>query len=390
MYCAFAPKCNNAGSLSYLQNSDETMNKRASLGLAAALLLLGAIAFYAYQRWSSDEGSARATSLATMPFGASAVVYADFAALRQSPFAAEFFAWAPRPQIDADYAQFLRDTGFDYERDLDRVAIAAIKHGQDTVLFAVADGRFDRKKITAYASQTGARENRGNREIFTVPVTSAPPNSAAVPASPRKISFTFLRKNRMAFTDSADLAALLSQPQTGQDAKEWRERFERLAGSPVFAVIRQDAAPGSALASRAPGGWQSPQLSTLLDQLQWITIAGKPEGDRLRVVTEGECGLDASARQLADFLNDVLLLAQVGLNGPQVRRQLDPQVREAYLEMLKGADVSRLDRGETKSVRLVFDVTPKFLQAARSAVPVAPQPPPPPQPQPKTPPHKQL
>jgi hypothetical protein len=359
------------------------MKKRASLALAATVLLLGAIAFYAYSRWSGDQSPARATSLALMPSGASAVVYADFAALRQSPFAAAFLAWAPRPQIDADYAQFLRDTGFDYERDLHRVAIAAIKHAQDTAFFAVADGRFDRKKISAYASQTGTRETRDGREIFSLPLSSASPSSPAATANPRRISFAFLRKDRIALTDSTDLAVLLSQPQTGQDAKEWGDRFERLAGSPVFAVIRQDAAPGSALASRAPGGWQSPQLATLLDQLQWITIAGKPEGDHLRVVTEGECGLDTSARQLADFLNGVLVLAQLGLNGPQVRQQLDPQAREAFLEMLKGADVSRLDRGETKSVRLIFDVSPKFLQAARAAVPAVPQASPPTNPQPK-------
>jgi hypothetical protein len=372
-----------------LHRDDKTMKKRDSIALATTLLLLG-IAFYAYRHWSGDEGSARDTALAVMPSSANTVVYADFAALRQSPFAVEFFAWAPRPQIDADYAQFLRDTGFDYERDLERVAIAAIKHGQDTLFFVVADGRFDRKKIIAYASQTGKRETRGGREILSVPVSSSLPSSVAAnaPASPRKISFTFLRKDRIALTDSVDLATLLSQPQAGQDAKAWRERFERLAGSPLFAVIRQDAAPGSALASRAPGGFQSQQLSTLLDQLQWITIAGKPEGDRLRVVTEGECGLDTSARQLADFLNGVLMLAQAGLNGPQVRQQLDLQAREAYLEMLKGADVSRIDRGETKSVRLVFDVTPKFLQAARAAVPSVPQSPAAANPQPKTASHK--
>src|SRR5260370_37156058 len=63
-----------------------------------------------------------------------------------------------------------------------------------------------------------------------------------------------------------------------------------------------------------------------------------------------------------------------GLNGPKTRQQLDPQAREAYLEMLKGADVSRIDRGETKSVRLVFDITPRFLEAAKSAAHVvAPQ-----------------
>ena len=360
-----------------LRNDNSSMKKRALLA-AAIVPLLGAIAFYAYNRWNGDASSARATSLASLPAAANVVFYADFAALRQSPFAAEFFAWAPRPHVDADYAQFLRDTGFDYERDLDRVSIAVIKHAQDTTLFAIADGRFDRKKITAYASQSGSHETRGGHDIFSMPVNppasltpTASPSTAAA-ASPRKTSFTFLRKDRIALTDCADLAALLSQPQTGQDAKDWRERFARLAGSPIFAVIRQDAAPGSALASRAPGGWQSPQFATLLDQLQWITIAGKPEEDRLRVITEGESSLDTSARQLADFLNGVLLLAQAGLNGPQVRGQLDPQAREAYLELLKSADVSRIDRGETKSVRLMFDVTPKLLQAARSAVSALP------------------
>jgi hypothetical protein len=55
-----------------------------------------------------------------------------------------------------------------------------------------------------------------------------------------------------------------------------------------------------------------------------------------------------------------------------MREELQPDVREAYLEMLKSADVSQIDRGETKSVRLIFDLTPKFLEAARTAMPVAP------------------
>jgi hypothetical protein len=107
----------------------------------------------------------------------------------------------------------------------------------------------------------------------------------------------------------------------------------------------------------------------LVEQLQWVTMAGKPEGDRLRIVVEGECPTDAVARQLSDFLGGALILAQAGLNGPQVRRQLDPQAREAYLEILKGADISRLDRGETKSVRVVLDITPKLLAAARASIP---------------------
>jgi hypothetical protein len=72
-------------------------------------------------------------------------------------------------------------------------------------------------------------------------------------------------------------------------------------------------------------------------------------------------------------------MAQAGLNGPRIRTQLEPQSREAYLEILKTADVSRIDRRETKSIRLVFDVSPSFLAAAHNALPLAapisPQPP---------------
>jgi len=53
---------------------------------------------------------------------------------------------------------------------------------------------------------------------------------------------------------------------------------------------------------------------------------------------------------------------------------LDPATREAYLELLKSTDVSKIDRGDTKSVRLVFEITPKFLEAARQATPALAEP----------------
>jgi hypothetical protein len=191
--------------------------------------------------------------------------------------------------------------------------------------------------------------------------------------SARRIAFTFLRNNRIALTNDNSLESALSAPRGDSDGQAWRERFRRLAGSPVFAVVRQDAALGAALGAKAPGGLESPQLSALIDQLQWITVAGKPEADRLRVILEGEGTADAPARQLSDVLNGLLVLAEAGLHDQKLRQQLQPGVREAYLEMLKSADVSQIDRGETKSVRLIFDVTPQFLEAARASIP-APSP----------------
>jgi hypothetical protein len=329
------------------------------IGLAVAVL--SASAFFGYQRWGSSKGTPRAELLAEMPSDASAVVFLDFDELRRAPFIAKLYEWAPKPQSDADYAQFVRETGFDYERDLDRVAIATKKDGQDFVLFAIADGKFDRARISVYASRFGTVEKNGGREVYSVPVSGAT----------KKFSFTFLRDGRIALTDGGDLNTFLNAGRK-EDAAEWRTRFERLAGSPIFAVIRQDAGAGSALAAQAPGGLRSPQLSTLLDQLQWITLAGKPDNEVLRVVAEGECATDATVRQLADLLNGVVILAQAGLNDSKTRQQLDPAAREAYLELLRGADVSKIDRGDTKSVRLVLEITPKFLAAARTATPTLP------------------
>lgn len=322
------------------------------------MLLLSAAGFYFYQERGEGVSSSRNDLLERMPADASAVFFADLTELRSAPFVAQLFAWAPQPQPDEDYAQFLKETGFHYERDLDRVAIAFQRVGQDSTFFAVADGRFDRQKIFAVANKSGAVEKRGDREVFVIPQSS----------NATKIYLTFLRDNRIVLTDRAELGQSLGGKTRSDDGTaEWRSRFERLGGSPVFAVIRQDTATGDAWTQHAPGGFGSPQLSTALGQLQWITLAGKPENDRLHVVAEGESASDDTARQLANLLNGVLALAEAGLNDAKTRQQLDPSLREAYLALLKSVDVSKIDRGDTKSVRIAFEINPALLELTRRA-----------------------
>ncbi len=338
------------------------MTKRTQIGLAAALASLSVATFWGARKWSAHTGSPREEILTLMPTGASAVLFLDFRELRRSPFIAQLYTWAPKPQADADYAQFVKETGFDYERDLDRVAIAVEKRHRDSSLFALLDGKFDRQRISAFAKKDGTSAKIGSYEIFSVPVGD----------TANKTSFAFLRNDRIALTNGPNLAVFLESKKRPEEIAEWRTRFDRLAGSPVFAVIRQDGAFGAALAAQAPGGLRSAQLSALLDQLRWLTLAGKPENDRLRVVADGECAAEATARQLADVLNGVVILAESGLNDARTRQQLDPALREAYLELLKTADISKIDRGDSKSVRLVFDITPAFLEAAHKAATVVP------------------
>jgi len=344
------------------------IKKRIAIPTALVFVLLAAAAFYGYRQWGGRPLTTRAEMLAMMPGEASAIVFLDLQELRAAPFIAQLYAWAPKPQADPDYAEFRTNTGFDYERDLARLALAFEKKDQaDQVLFAVAEGNFDRQKISSFARKTGTVATSGAHEIFSVPMGGGP----------RIFSFTFLRNDRVALTNGSALSAFLSTPKLDPEIAEWRLRFQRLARSPVFAVFRQEAGAGDALVAEAPGGLRSPQLSSLIEQLEWITVAGNPENEGLRVTAEGDTSAAANARQFADLLNSILVLAQAGLNDAKTRQQLRPATRAAYLELLKSARVETVDRGDLNSVRLSIEITPAFLESARPSGPPPPGPTPP-------------
>jgi len=333
-----------------------TQPKKTAL-VSATIVLLLAVLLLALHFSRDSDSSARQRLLQLVPADATAVIYVDLDELRASPLLTELYAWAPHSLEDREYAQFVRDTGFSYERDLQRVAVTISNHGNATNIFAVADGKFDRKKIEAFFARNGKSTEQGKWNVFRLNAT----------ANENPLLFTFMSNDRVAFGNFADFSAALSAAPSNPFRAEWNARFERLAGSPVFGVIRQDPAMQSALDAVAPGGFRSPQLSALLGQLQWISIAGKPDGDQLRVVADGECLAAQTASQLHDFLQGVLLLAQNGLNDPKLRQKMNPAEREAYLELLKSADVQRIDRSEWKSVRVLLEITPKFLDIARVA-----------------------
>jgi hypothetical protein len=320
-------------------------------GITFALLVA---VFFAYRHGNMRDSLAdREGMLALLPEDASAVVYLDLAQLRSSPFFAQLLSWAAKPTPDSDYAQFLSATGFDYETALDRVALAINRQTQVPTAFAIAEGRFDRKKIEAYGSRYGSLKTADGKTLFAVPLKG----------SNRKAFFTFLREDRIAWAN--DSSYFFERPREGA-SEEWREHFLRLAGTPVFAVLRQDSGAAAALA-QAPGGLHSPQLAALLAQLQWISISAKPDGNLLRVGMEGECFAESTAHQLKELLSGMVVLAQMGLNDPKTRKQLDPAVREGYLELLQSAEVQQVDRSTSKSVRVVFDVTPKLLEVAHDS-----------------------
>lgn len=325
------------------------MNRKLATALIA--LVVGTAALAGYLHWRTrDRDTDRAELLSLMPANGNTALFLDLSQIRSSPFLAQLLALAPQQAPDSEYTQFIKATGFDYERDLHRIAILIDRESQTQTIFAIAEGHFNRKKIEEYGTQFGALKTADARTLYAVPIN----NSA------RKAYFTFLRDDRVAWAN--DSSYFFQQPAKGSST-QWREHFVRLAGTPVFVILRQDASAASALAA-APGGLHSPQLAMLINQLQWISIGGKPEGNLLRVVIDGEAVNENTVQHLKELLSGLLVIAQMSLNDPKMRKQLDADLREGYVDLLNSADIQQLDRGTSKSIRVVFDVTPKLLQGA--------------------------
>jgi len=325
--------------------------------LVVGLLILaiacvsGWLYFHSHGR---DSQSAREELLRNLPADSTSVVYLDLQELRSSVFLSQILAWAPRPQMEEEYGKFVQATGFDYERDLGRVGIAFSGSAESPKTMAVAEGKFDRKKIESYSAHFGTLKTANGKTIYAVSLSNPP----------RTAYFTFLRDDQVAICN--DASCFFQASGRSLNSEEWREHFLRMAGTPLFAVMRQDSQLLTGLSERTPGGYRSPQLATLLGQLQWVSVGAKPEGDQLRVVADGETSNETVVRQLNDMFGGLLILAQAGLDDPKSRKQLDPKLREAYAGLLKSAEVQKLDRGTSKSVRLIFEITPQLLESAKS------------------------
>jgi hypothetical protein len=332
--------------------------KSRKIILAFFILMAAAALAFFYHPWrGSDPQTLRAQMLNLLPADSSAVIFLDLDQFRTTPFLAQLLQWAPQAPTDEEYKQFLQASGFDYERDLDRMAISISKKARGESIFGIADGHFDRKKIEDYAGKNGKQLGNSSNRVFAVALNNPS----------RTLFFTFLNNSRIAWTDDSGAQSESSTAPRMRIDSDWQEHFSRLAGTPLFAVFKQDSGALTGLSQQAPGGFRSPQLAELLAQLRWISLGGKPEGSILRVVAEGECPSENTARQLNDFLGGIVLLAQAGLNGPKASKQLDPALRDAFLELLRSVEVKKIDRGDIKSVRAVFYITPKLLQAASTA-----------------------
>jgi hypothetical protein len=338
------------------------LRSRKSLLIAAGLAVFAVAAtvlvYSGYLR-SGFAGASPATELLSeVPAGAPTLVYLDLAAIRASSFYQHRPDQTPLTLPDSDYAKFVQATGFDFEKDLDQVAIASwpqsLSQEQKSTV-AVADGRFDRQKIRDYAVKNGKLDHQQGREVFLFQ-TRQPAGAGSTKSSTESTwtSLVFLDDHRIAMVEGSSIAPIFESRGASSAADPMRERAARVNGAAAFVVSRAPAVPDNF----APGGMQSTQLATLLRSVQWVTLAARPEGENLRVSLEGECLTDTDARQLQSTIETLRMFGQAALEGSKTRQSMDPAAFGVLDNLLKTADV----KATAERVRILVEVTPDVLK----------------------------
>jgi hypothetical protein len=323
--------------------------QRAWIAVGIVLCLAGAaLGFYFYRARRPLPGSSAGTApelLTQLPSDAPAIAYFDVAELRRSPVVLKIAAMA-ESQEDPEYKRFARDTGFDYTRDLDRLGLAFWPgHTAQIPLdraVILADGRFDRQKIDAYIAADPS-------------IHRGPAQAVELPPLPgfSKREFAFVSPGRVAYTAGAEIAASVQRNGAARINPALEPLIQRVAGAPVFAVMRAYNLPDNFYASFKG----SPQLEHFARSIRGIAVAGKPDGNRLHLVLDAECDSMKNAIAIAAQLEILRMFGSAALADPRTRRQMDKQQAALAQALLNQVQVTHQDVW----VRLTLDVTPEMF-----------------------------
>jgi hypothetical protein len=323
--------------------------KRAWIALGIILCLAGAaLGIYFYRAHRPLPGSSAGAApqlLAQLPADAPGIAYFDVAELRNSPVVLKIAAVA-EPQEDPEYKRFARDTGFDYTRDLDRVSLAFWPgHTSQIPLeraVILADGRFDRQKIDAFIAADPSI-HRGPGQVVELP---------PLPGFSKR-EFAFVSPGRVAYTAGTEIAASIQRDGAARINPALAPLIQRVAGAPVFAVVRADNLPDSFYANFN----NLPQLEHFARSIRGIAFAGKPDGDRLHLVLDAQCDSMKNALAISAQLEILRMFGSAALADPHTRRQMGQQQAALAQALLNQIQVTHQDVW----VRLTLDVTPEMF-----------------------------
>jgi hypothetical protein len=162
------------------------------------LIACGAVAALYYYRKVNTQTPGQMIS--SLPRQNASLFYVNVDAIRSSGLLSDLSG--PKVTEEAEYKDFLAQTNFDYQRDLDQLAGAST--GEETYLLLA--GRFDWRKLSQYAKSHGGQCLQG--------ICSLPGSRAN-----RWISFVPLRSNLMGLAVSSNQRAVYSIAKIGSVAE---------------------------------------------------------------------------------------------------------------------------------------------------------------------------
>lgn len=318
--------------------------KRLGIISAFAVLVIAVSATALRYELRARAAEALPELLELAPADSTFIAYSNVASLRESPLIQKATELARPTATDNDYQEFVRATGFSYERDLDRVLVAGKTNAAPGSTIAVAEGRFDQKKITAYALRTGKTENEQGRAVYVVP--SNTPG--------KTFSFSFLSASRVAFSDGDDAFAVPGAFSNSNLDEAMRERLSRVAGAPLFIAAK---VPRPDRNASAPNGAPA-FLSALFQSVSWVDIAARPDGDNVIVSAEAECGTAENAQKVATALELLRGMAQGAMAGYKPDKQVSAENVASVERVIKAASIT----ATAERARLLITMTPDMIK----------------------------
>lgn len=292
----------------------------------AVLLVAAAIAAVVYLRSRAAPEAAR-----LLP-ESDAVLYINLRLMRL----AHVFGEAPPVSYDPDYDQFVKETGFQFERDLDQAAFAlhapsgpAAGNGgflEGARYSEIFIGKFDAQRATAYF-----RKLSGNTEDYRDAVIYA------IPHEGRTVRVGILGLDTVAVSNMPDTAAI-HQMIDKYRAAAWpasgpslvREHYRQVPlASVAWALASVPAQPAQGPALVLPGGMEMPVRwlagSTILASARYLGALHL----RIEALTQSE----NDARQVLETIKTFLALVK-GLESSMTQGGADADVK-AFFDSLK-------------------------------------------------------
>ena len=236
----------------------------------------------------------------------------------------------PPKERDPQYEDFVRQTGFEFERDLERAAFA-IHYGAttsksqpgETRYSEILQGHFDSARVSAYLRKISAKVERySDYDIYVVPVENRTVRVALLGVDTAAVSNVDDPLVIQGMIDRYKRAAL---PFTGPPLVS--EYYRRVPlGSVVWTIARPPRASADDTSSELPlpSGW-----SALLPRDSIVIASARP-------------------------LNEVRLRADVITTSDAAAQKFTEQVN-AYLALFKSLEISMDAGGPDKDVKAAFD-----------------------------------